>query len=418
MRKVCVMVVTMALVTGLAGLPLTASAQVKIGFIAPLTGPAAEAGTALRQGATHAMDEINAKGGVDIGGKKQKLEILFEDSTSKPEVGVSLGEKLITRDKVHVLVGEAFHSSVTLAVMELAPKYGIPVYSVEPVSGAIADKVKKDPKRYAMFWKGDFNSDAYAHAVFGTAMDFVKEGRYKPKTQTVAFVVEDTDYGRSNAADAAKLFTAAGWKVVATETVPLGHSDFYPQLGKLRGLDPAVVITVFTGLASGVAYTKQYSEQGVSALSIAVYHPIRPEFLPQAGKTAEGLLWVPLSFDPDNLKHQQAFATAIREKYLKDKAGAKANSDHASGYDGINNIVDTIQRAGALDPAKITAAFAKLDRKGLIGRYQFDIEGGHYAKAGAEFIPIPMAQIQNGRNLIVWPPTVKSTDYKPQPWLR
>lgn len=418
MRKAWIVAVVMALVVSAAALPGVASAQVKIGFIAPLTGPAAEAGTALRQGATLAMDEINAKGGVDVGGKKQKLEILFEDSTSKPEVGVSLGEKLITRDKVHVLVGEAFHSHVTLAVMELAPKYNIPVYSAEPVSGAIADKVKKDPKKYAMFWKGDFNSDAYANAVFGTTMDLVKEGKFKPKAQTVAFVVEDTDYGRSNAVDAGKLFTGVGWKVLTTETVPLGHTDFYPQLGKIRGLDPAVVITVFTGLASGVAYTKQYEEQGVSALSIAIYHPIRPEFLPQAGKTAEGLLWVPLGFDPDNLKHQQQFAAAIREKFLKDKAGAKANNDHASGYDAALNIVDTIQRAKSLDPQKITEAFAKLDRKGLLGRYRFDIAGGHYTPAGPDGIPVPMAQIQNGRNVIVWPGTVKSADYKPQPWLR
>lgn len=418
MSKPWTAVIALAAVIGLVALPGGASAQVKIGFIAPLTGPAAEAGTALRQGATLAMDEVNARGGVDVGGKKMKLEVLFEDSTSKPEVGVSVGEKLITRDKVHVLVGEAFHSHVTLAVMELAPKYNIPVYSAEPVSGAIAEKVRKDPKRYAMFWKGDFNSDAYAHAVFTSTMDFIKEGRFKPKSQTVAFVVEDTDYGRSNATDAGKLFTAVGWKVLTTETVPLGHSDFYPQFGKLRGLDPAVVITVFTGLASGVAYSKQYAEQGVSALSIAVYHPIRPEFIPQAGSSAEGLLWVPLSFDPDNLKHQQAFAAAIREKFLKDRPGTKPNSDHASGYDAINNIVDTIQRAGSLEPQKVSDAFAKLDRKGIIGRYQFDVDGGHYAKAGPEFIPIPMAQIQNGRNMIVWPSSVKSTDYKSQPWLR
>jgi branched-chain amino acid transport system substrate-binding protein len=418
MRKAFVIVMAITTFAAFFSLPRTADAQVKVGFIAPLTGPAAEAGTALRQGAQLAMDEINAKGGIDVGGTKQKLEVLFEDSSSKPEVGVSLGEKLITRDKIHVLVGEAFHSHVTLAVMELAPKYNIPVYSAEPVSGAIADKVKKDPKRYAMFWKGDFNSDAYAHAVFSSTMDLVKAGKFRPKAQTVAFVVEDTDYGRSNAADAAKLFTGAGWKVLTTETVPLGHTDFYPQFGKLRSLEPAVVITVFTGLASGVAYTKQYAEQGVTGLSIAVYHPIRPEFLPQAGKAAEGLLWVPLSFDPENLKHQQAFAVAIRDKFLKDRPGARANSDHASGYDAIYNIADTVQRARSLDPVKITNAFAKLDRKGLIGRYQFDVEGGHYAKAGPDFIPIPMAQIQNGRNVIVWPAGVKSGDYQPQPGLR
>src|SRR5919197_987113 len=121
----------------------------KIGVVAPLTGPAAEAGIALRQGAQLAADEINGAGGVDVAGKKVKLELTFEDSTSKPEVGVSVAEKLLGRDKVRLLVGEAFHSHVTMAIMELAAKYPeIPFLSWEPVSGTIDAKVVKDPAKY------------------------------------------------------------------------------------------------------------------------------------------------------------------------------------------------------------------------------------------------------------------------------
>jgi branched-chain amino acid transport system substrate-binding protein len=405
-----------ALLAGLAVFPALAHAQVRIGFLAPLTGPAAEAGVALRHGATLAMEEINAKGGVTVDGKKQPLQILFEDTTSKPEVGVSLGEKLITSDKVHILVGESYHSSVTLAVMELASKYGIPVYSIEPVSGAIAKKVQDNPEKYATFWKGDFNSDAYAQTVFQTTMDLVKEGKVKPKTKTVAFVVEDTDYGRSNATDASKLFTEVGWRTVATETVPLGHSDFYPQFGKLRGLNPDVVISNFTSNASGIAFVKQFSEQGLSGLHLAIYYPTRAEFLPGAGKTAEGLLWTPLLFDPENIKHQQPFDEAIRKK-LTGATNPNPTSDHAYGYDGVMNIADVLGRAGSTDPKKVSEAFSKLDRKGLLGRYQFDPKN-HAVKAGPDFIPVPTAQIQNGKNVIVWPATVKAGEYKPQPWVR
>jgi branched-chain amino acid transport system substrate-binding protein len=405
-----------ALLTGLVLLPSLARAQVKIGFLAPLTGPAAEAGIALRLGATLAMEEVNARGGVTVDGRKQPLQILFEDTTSKPEVGVSLGEKLVTSDKVHILVGESYHSSVTLAVMELAPKYGIPIYSIEPVSGAIAKKVADNPEKYATFWKGDFNSDAYAQTVFQTAMDLVKEGKVKPKGKTVAFVVEDTDYGRSNATDASKLFGEVGWKTVATETVPLGHSEFYPQFGKLRGLDPDVVISNFTSNASGIAFTKQFSEQGLTALHIAIYYPTRAEFLPGAGRTAEGLLWTPLLFDPDNIKPQQPFAEALKKK-LAGTPNQTVTSDHAYGYDGVMNIADALTRAGSTDPKKVSEAFSKLDRKGLLGRYQFDPKN-HAVKAGPEFIPVPTAQIQNGKNVIVWPATVKAGEYRPQPWMR
>jgi branched-chain amino acid transport system substrate-binding protein len=399
-----------------ATLPGAASAQVKIGFLAPLTGPQAEAGIALRQGALLAMEEINARGGVTVGGKKQTLQILVEDTTSKPDVGVALGEKLITSDKVHILVGDSYASSVTMAVMELAPKYGVPIYSIEPVSGAIAKKVAENPERYATYWKGDFNSDAYANTVFQTAMDLVKEGKLKPRSKTVAFVVEDTDYGRSNAGDAGRLFAEVGWKVVATETVPLGYTDFYPQFGKVRGLAPDVVVSCFTSNSSGIAFAKQYIEQGVSALHLAIYYPTRSEFIPQAGKAAEGVLWTPLLFDPENIKSQVAFAQAIQEKFLKGTT-SKPNSDNAYGYDGIMNIADVLTRAGSLEPKKISQAFSTLDRKGLLGRYKFD-QKNHTVMPGPDYIPVPTAQIQNGRNVIVWPATVKAGEYQTQPWTR
>jgi branched-chain amino acid transport system substrate-binding protein len=97
-----------------------APSEIVIGATAPLTGPAAEAGIALRQGITMLVDEWNAKGGIQIkeAGKKIPVKVIIEDSQSKPEVGVSVGEKLITRDKVHFLMGDCFASSVTMAILE------------------------------------------------------------------------------------------------------------------------------------------------------------------------------------------------------------------------------------------------------------------------------------------------------------
>lgn len=390
-----------------------ATATFKIGIVVPLTGPAAEAGIAIKQGAELAAAEINAQGGVEAGGKKYRLELLFEDSMSKPEVGVSVAEKLLGRDRVNVLVGEAFHSSVTMAIMELAPKYPeIPFVSWEPVSSAIAEKIRKEPRKYANFWKGDYNSEAYGRTVFSTVKYLISANQFTPKSKTVAFVVEDTDYGRSNASSADQLFSHDDWKTVAIETVPLGHTDFYPQLNKLKSLKPDVVVTVFTSLASGVAFVKQYQETGLTALHMAVYYPVRPEFIEQAGKAAEGLLWTPLMFDPSNLKHQSAMANAIQERY-----GVKATSDHAYGYDGIYIIADAIKRAASMDGRKINEALSKTDYQGILGRYVFNPED-HTVKDGAEFLPVPTAQIQREKNVIIWPETVATANYQRQPWLR
>jgi branched-chain amino acid transport system substrate-binding protein len=389
---------------------------IKIGITAPLTGPAAEAGVALKQGFILAMEEWNAKGGVMLKNFNQKIpvEVIIEDCQSKPEVGVGMAEKLFTRDKVDALMGDAFHSSVTMAIMELAPKYGKPIMSVEPVSEEIAKKVASNPKRYWNFWKGDFGSGAYADSIFSTYRFLEKQGAFQSKTKKIAFVVEDTDYGRSNAEKTRELFGGIGFQSVTMETVPLGHTDFYPQLGKIKSLGADVLMSVFTPLSSGVALAKQFHEVGLKAYHHAIYYPLRPEFVPQAGKSGDYLLWSPLLVDPVNVPMHKEFGERIQKRW-----NVVMNNDHASGYDGLNNMLDSIERAGSLDPKKIVEALSKLDRKGMLGagRYVFE-QSNHQIKHGEEFLPVPAAQIVDGKSKIVWPASLAGAKFQLPPWLK
>lgn len=418
MKRISLMVIFLLGIAGVLGLTTSnclaaAPEEIRIGVTAPLTGPAAEAGVALKQGMILAVEEWNAKGGIEIkeAGKKLPVKILIEDCQSKPEIGVSVGEKLITREKVHMLLGDAFHSSVTMAVMELAPKYGLPVMSVEPVSVEIAKKVANDPKRYWSFWKGDWNSTAYANTIFSTYKYLLDNNLFKPKNKTVVFLVEDTDYGRSNAENASELFAGIGWKTLATETVALGYTDFYPQLTKFKSLDPDILVTVFTPLSSGVAYAKQFHEVGMKCSHFAIYYPLRPEFIKQAGKAAESLMWSPLTLDPVNNPEHKAFAEKIQKRW-----NVTLTSDHGSGYDGVNNALDSIQRAGSLDPKAIVEALSKLKNKGILGRYVFD-QKNHTIKDGEDFLPVPAAQIKDGKSKVIWPASMAAANYQTPAWL-
>lgn len=385
---------------------------IRIGMTAPLTGAAAESGIALKQGAELAVEEINANGGVDVGGKKYTIELFVEDNESKPEVGVSAAERLITKEKVHYLIGDSILSSVTMAIMELASKYKIPIVSGESVSEAIADKVRSDPEKYHYYWKMNFGSTSYADTVFDTVTWLADSGGFQPQTEKVFFIVEDTDYGRSNAKAASESFEEIGWSTVTIETVPMGHTEFYPQLNKLRESDADVLISVFTPLSSGVALVKQFRELDVEALHMAIYYPIRPEFIPQVGEASEGLLWTPLLFDPEHIEAHKTFAKKVQEKF-----NVEPTFDHAFAHDATYNAADSISRAGSLEPDDIIEAVATLDRKGIVGRFVFD-QSCHQAKAGPEFIPVPTAQIQGGRNLIVRPEQFASAKYQPQPWVK
>lgn len=388
--------------------PASAQSAVKIGIVAPLTGPAAGSGIGLRQGMELAAKDWNDAGGVNIGGTKTPVELMFEDSQSRPEVGVSAAQKLINVDKIDVLIGEAFHSSVTMAIMELAGQFNLPILSGEPVSSEIAQKIKAEPAKYKYFWKGNFNSEVYASAL--SEMYKSIEPALRPGKKRMALIVEDTDFGRSNAELIASTFKADGWTVSALETVPLSHSDFYPQLTKLRIDEPDMVISIFTAVNSGVSFVKQYQELGLSSLHFGVYYPLRAEFIGQAGKTAEGLVWMPMMFDPSNADIAK-FAKRVSDKYQ-----TVASADHAFGHGIMNVALAAIDRAGSRDAAAISAGLAKTDYAGVYGRWVFD--ENHTAKAGADFLPMPAAQISSGKNVVIFPKNRAAAPFQAQPWTR
>lgn len=384
-----------------------AADTIKIGVIGPLTGPAANSGISMRQAYELAAKEVNERGGLNIDGKQLEVELIFEDSASRPEVGVSAAQKLLTRDQVDLLVGDTIASSVTLALMEVAPSFNKFMMSGQPVSIEIANRVKNDPERFAHFWKSSFNSDAYAATLHGTVDWLIEAGDFEATDQSVAFIVEDTDYGISNYEYTAPLFEEEGW-TTQMETVPLGHADFYPQLSKLRGDQPDVVVSIFTSVNSGIALVKQIQEQGLEALHLAVYYPIRAEFLEGAGDAAEGLLWTPLMFDPVNNEEHKEFSD-----YMVENIGVPAGGDHAQGYCQMGMLLDNIEQAGSVEPEALSAAFAETDYSCVIARYVYDTEI-HSPKVGAEYLPVPMAQIQGGSSFAVWPDTTATADFQPQ----
>lgn len=389
-----------------AAAALGASAEtVTIGAVGPMTGPAANTGEAAKQGMSLAVKDWNEGRGEYATANPPQVKLVFEDSNSKPEVGISAAQRLITRDQVSLLMGDTLHSHVTMAMMELAPQYSKPILSVEPVSSAIAAKVAADPERYALYWKGNYNSDAYGAAVHDFYRWTFDKELVKPESRTIAFVVEDTDYGLSNAKSIAELFEADGWTIAATETAPVGSTDFYPQLSKLRQMKPDILVSVFTAVNSGIAFVRQFNEQQVGGSHLAIYYPTKPEFLEQVGDNAEGLFWATQQFSPEVVPAHQEFSDRIKAEY-----GATANYSHAHSYCVMKVALRALEAAGGTDPQAIAEAIGNTDTECLIGRFQFGDD--HAVKAGENFIPLPVAQIQDGVSQIIWPESISTAQPK------
>jgi ABC-type branched-subunit amino acid transport system substrate-binding protein len=383
--------------------------KIKIGAVGPLTGPAATLGISMKQALQIVGADVNDGGGIVIDGKKRQFEFIFADSQSRPEVGVSAVQKLLTRDKVDIIFHSLIHSSVALAAMELAPSYpNILFMTGQNVSIEIAKKIKKYPKKYGNVWKMGFNSDAYAHTVYGVMMELVRDGKISPRNKTLAFISEDTDYSKSNVNFTIPLFEKAGWKVTANEYVSLGHADFYPQIAKLRANEPDVLVSIFTSANSGIALVKQLKEQGIKSAHIGIPYPNYSEFMTLVSKSdfAEGHLSTPLMFDPINNPEHKAFVDRL-SKYLD----VKITQDHALGVCDAQLLFYNLERAGSLDIKALTKAFETTDFKCLLGRWVFDKES-HSPLVGADYLAVPASQIQKGVHHAIWPKSIATSEYK------
>lgn len=385
----------------------TASAEVKVGVVLPASGPAATTGISLRDGMRLAVNEWNARGGVRIGTGQQSVTMIIEDSQSRPEVGVSGAQKLLSRDQVHFLIGEAFASSVSLAIMELSPEFRTPIMSGQSIATAISNKIRDDREKYRRFFKANFNSDVYAVALRDFTQVMRTQGRLPANGGSIAFVVEETDAGRSNVADVSRLLREQGWSVATVEVVPLNHTDFFPQLSKLRALNPDLVVTTFTSPQAGASFVRQWNEQGMRMLHAGIYYPLITEFARLAGRSTEGMVWLPKLFDPDRVALHRDFAQRARSSLNRE-----INTDVAYGYCYMMLALTVIDAARSLEPDAIVAELQKVDMPCVMGRYRFD-PTNNTAMVGADYLSAPIAQVQNGVSHIIWPPALASSEYRP-----
>ena len=305
------------------------------------------------------------------------------------------------------MLAELLNSSVALAVMELAPSHpNVLFMSGQPVSMEIAKRIERDTAKYRNFWKFDFNSDALAYSVRQVIAMLERDGHLKPKSKSIAFVTEDTDFARSNMEYITPLFKADGWNVSLVETVQIGHSDFYPQLSKLRAAQPDVVVSVFTAANSGIAFVRQLKEMRITAPHVANYYPSLSEFSKGAGSSSEGLIYTPYLFDPKfNPDHKRA-----AEK-LQRFTNVPAQMDHAFGLCNAEVLLDAIRRAESVKVDALNAALSTTDYRCGLGRWVFD-PVKRTPRVGEGYLQLPAAQIQAGEFRTIWPIGPGSVPYK------
>jgi len=266
-----------ALATLAAGLALTgagagaAEPTIRIGVLSPNTGPYAAIGEDVRNGFQLYVDEIGAKAG------GARLELVFEDSQAKPDVGLTKARKLVESDKVAFL-GGVVSSSAAYALRDYVVEKNIPYV----VSVSSADGLTQQLAAPNIFRTNSSGSQA-SHP-FGKWL-------YDKGYRRLVLVATGYAAGFEQTGGIARTFTQAGGKIVQTLYPPLGTADFAPFLSSIKVKDADAVAAVFAG-SEAIKFVKQYDEYGLKGtLPLVASSMLTDDMILEAqGKSAVGIL--------------------------------------------------------------------------------------------------------------------------------
>jgi len=398
MKQVWRFVFALLVGAGLAALvaPNVVVAQdtIKVGIVLPLTGDQAKFGEIEKQSFDLALEEINKAGGV----KGKKLEFLVEDDTGRPEVGRSVAEKLITKDKV-VILGGGYSSSVTAAVAGVAQQNRLPFL----INTGSADDITEKGFDYV------FRLNPAASEYSAAVEDFLTTV-VKPKT--VAILYENSKFGTSSAKAFTESCDKLGIKVVLNEGYEHGGIDYKPILIKVKQANPDVLYMV-SYLMDAALLMRQSRELKLTPkvfIGGAAGFTL-PEFPQNAGQAAENVISATLWHETLPLPGAMDYFKKFEAKYKKDTEyhGAEA---YAAAY----VIADVLKRAKSFGPEDIKQALKETDMMTVFGPVKFVSYG---KKANQNKLSPYVVQWQKGNLELIWPKELAKTKYVyPVNWLK
>jgi branched-chain amino acid transport system substrate-binding protein len=386
------LLVSLSLVLGLglfacgtrtAAPPESPSAQpagpLRVGASISLTGRYDRTGRELKNGYDLWVEQTNAAGGI----MRRQVEFVVYDDTSDPETARNLYEKLISEDKVDLIIGP-YSSPVTLPASTVAEKYGYPMI----VSGASATDI------YTRGYKNVFGIYTAAPLYLDGAIDIANKNGYR----TVAIINENSAFAKDTVSGARQKAQQAGMQIVFEEEYPNTVRDLSPVLTKIRPLNPDVLLGGTYGEDSTLIMRQLKDLNWAPKIVALTVGPALPDFAQNLGEDAEYVMGA-TQWEPGVKATGVAeFVAAYRAKY-----GYDPGYHAAGGFAAGQLLKQAIERAGSADNDKLRETLATIDANTIYGAYKVDATGNQIGKASY------LVQWLRGERKIVWPDAVAET---------
>lgn len=367
-----------------------------------------------------AAEEINAAGGVNVGGVMRPLKLEIIDSRDE-EPGVPTSEvllaieKLILQKKVDVIAGGPCMSECGMAAMDIYARYKtIDIVSIGCYTPSWDKKFAKKPEKY----KYSFRESGSVKWYIKEALDLLQKIKKEHGFNKMFISIDDSLMCRKAAGIVEKLAKKKGWEIVGIDKHPIGTTDYSVALGECKK-SGAQILFMWAYAPETSILLKQWADMEVPALPIGFIGAAEdPGFWKATkGKGAYTIVTlsetgnVPSNVTPKSMQFYNAF---------KKRWGVPPRSTGCvSAYEAIYVLKDAIERAGTLDKADLIAALEKTNLPAVRGTIRFDknhqIIYGYDPKTSVLGC---WAQWQDGKRVCVFPEVAATGEIKMPPWLK
>lgn len=334
----------------------SAKSEIKIGFIGPLTGDYANYGTLCKQAVEMAIEEQNAKGGIN----GSQIKLFAEDSEGDSQKALAAMEKLSSSDKVSAIIGPVL-TGETFSVAERAQQEGVVLITPSASHKDIT-----------------LTGDCIYRTTPSDGLQGVVAGKYWAQVlgyKKLAVLYAKNDYSQGLYESMAESFEAEGGKIVATETFMVGDKDFKTQLTKLKNTDAeAIYIPDYTAEMAQILEQASQLQVGKPFLSSDGF--LSEEIYNLAGDYTDGVVYTASA-----QVEESNSAKEFKDKYTK-KYGVGPDSFATNAYDATNILMSVISSVGT-DRKAIKDGMKKVkDFVGVNGVINFDENGDLVAYQG------------------------------------
>ena len=384
-----------------AGVPAAdAAEEVRIGVLSPMTGPNAKFGGIQKNTLTMAVEDVNQAGGIKaLGGAK--IRLVFGDTRGEADIGVTETERLITKEKVHALVG-AFQSGVGFPSSAVAERYQVPW-----VTFGTFDKITQRGFKYV--FRAHANDSIKARTLIEGLASLGKKGG---GIRSAVVFSENTEWGKSVGDKQKNFLEGLGVKVHFVEHYPYASPDLTSMVVKAKALKPELVVAN-SYLGDALLITRQMDEQELRPVAYAAGGGghVQPDFLKGAGRLAEGIIAATM-WDAAVGK-QVAWIQKENDRHVA-RFGTSMTEDSAGYYQAFQIIVDALTRTKTLSTKELRDAIAAtsitdINHKAMLLPYKqlkFDETGQN------PFATAMVVQLQEGKYRLVYPEHVAEPDAK------